>query len=422
MPDATVIDTEYGPLLQLPEVGDLQGLEEVIRQKRLRAQRLAATPTPEFRAYGGGIYQLPGWGDIASHAVRQGFAPTIASEADDLQRLLNQRLQQQDAQQQQFATKFVQNLPQFQAMSNQLDFGPPAPDQQVPPFAGAALSNPYTRDLTRDYIKDAFSQWEEAQGKLPTGYRRTATGAERIQGLPAEETTPYGKPRLPEGWQWNPLTGKAEVIPGVDLTPKPPTDFEWVPGREGKEARPIIGGPKDPNAPQLPTTESRNRQAALVPILTQADQFETALDDWVADPANLEKRAAAQGAHTALVMQVKNLEGLGAPQKADLELLVKEIGDPFSLKGTLEGAASKVQGGSLTGPTKQRLNQLRLRVKGMGAPSGATGTWAAPTAANRGAGDGSKADPFKVNSPREASMLPKDSYFITPDGRVFQRN
>ena len=147
--------------------------EDLLNLAYKRALQRQATPMPEFKSYGGGVYQLPGWGQMLGSAFEQARGArdeeaTIAA----LRGLGQRRLAAQQA--------YLAQMPEAFTTQQSEIAGPPTPAQE-----GTGLGM-QTQQVEKPLLQQA-REWQQfgARGLTVPGMEKIgAMGLERAMRMP----------------------------------------------------------------------------------------------------------------------------------------------------------------------------------------------------------------------------------------------
>jgi hypothetical protein len=260
----------------------------------------------------------------------------------------------------------------------------------------------------------------------PAGYAWNENGSlSPIAGGPADK-----KRNPPSGFDWN-EDGTLSFVPGgpgdprykqsIHITtgnrgalPKPPSGYRW----NGEELEPIKGGPADPDKPKALTPKQMETQRGFTDLDKSLSNYDAMLQSY--DPqgktaASPTDRAALESAYTDLMMKIKSLYELGAPQAGDLKLLEQSITNPTSLGGTVKGAAFGRD--PFVAKNKEIRKLLNNSRSSFDEQMGVTTPQAPAPAAPAQAASGS-IRPKAIKIDAEYNALPSGAQYIAPDGSI----
>jgi len=184
---------------------------------------------------------------------------------------------------------------------------------------------------------------------------------------------------------------------------------------------PIPGSDKDPatNRPTKLNPKQLETQRAYVDLEKSLNEYDKLLNDYdprggsAASPAT---RAAIEAAHTDVMMKLKDLYQMGAPQQGDLMMLERGLDSPVTLSGTVKGATFG------TDPFKAKSKQLRTLLNNsrdsFDVQFNTKSPRHEPTSPAPSAGAPSAGAPARINSDAEFDRLPSGATFVDPEGNV----
>jgi hypothetical protein len=161
------------------------------------------------------------------------------------------------------------------------------------------------------------------------------------------------------------------------------------------------------------TTKDKQIINAIAPLRGAVDAYEDALDS---TPVNWGDRLAAglgfagpeavklEALRTQVIMQLKELQGLGAPQAGDLKLLEAQLSDPASIWSLGRGPEG----------FKEQLNAIRALADTI-ANSYGVGGGGLPTAGTAPSG------PPLITTDEEFDALPSGAEFVDESGNVYRK-
>lgn len=261
----------------------------------------------------------------------------------------------------------------------------------------------------------------------PAGYAWNENGSlSPIAGGPADK-----KRNPPSGFNWN-EDGTLSFVPGgpgdprykqsIHITtgnrgamPKPPSGYKW----NGEELEPIPGGPADPSRTKALTPKQLETQRGYIDLeksLNNYDQMLRTYDPQGKTAASPTERAAIESAYTDLMMKIKTLYELGAPQAGDLKLLEQSLSNPTSLGGTIKGIVTGRD--PFLAKNKEIRKLLGNSQASFDEQMGVTTPRQPAPAAPAREASGSIGKPKSIRSDAEYNALPSGSTYIAPDGQV----
>lgn len=136
---------------------------------------------------------------------------------------------------------------------------------------------------------------------------------------------------------------------------KAPSGYRY--NEDGTALEPIPGGPHDKRPGSKPLTpkqmETQRAYTDLEKSLNEYDKLLEGYDPQSKGALDPTLRAPLESAHTDVMMKLKDLYQMGAPQQGDLMMLERGLDSPVTIKGTLKSAAFGAQ------PFKEKSKQLR---------------------------------------------------------------
>lgn len=198
---------------------------------------------------------------------------------------------------------------------------------------GAELKAPLQEELLDSKLAGAAAVQDARNKAMLEGINARVEGAIRAKQTPSIHITNSGASgfKVPAGYMLN-ATGDGVVpIPGSDKDPS--------------TAKPTKLNPK-----QL---ETQRAYVDLEKSLNEYDKLLDAYDPRSGNALDMTTRAAIESAHTDVMMKLKDLYQMGAPQQGDLMMLERGLDSPVTLNGTVKSATFGTE------PFKAKSKQLR---------------------------------------------------------------